>query len=227
MGIDFGTTNSVVSIYHYDEDQVYTLKIDGYTVFPSVIQFENNATTGELERIFGLEAKESAIIYPESTVTSIKRKLESDEPIEICCENNTYSFLPEAIVAEILSYLKTQADEYIRDTLNIFGVFSGCVITVPANSTDKQKRKMKKAAVMAGFDDESVFLRLEPAAAAIQYATTSNENKKVLVYDFGGGTFDACILDISQGDTEDEPNISIVSTYGDNYLGGMILTNWW
>ncbi len=220
MGIDFGTTNSVVSIYHYDEDEVHTLKIDGYTVFPSVIQFEKNAVTGELDRIFGLEAKESAVIYPESTVTSIKRKLESDEPIEIYCDKDRYSFLPETIVAEILGYLKSQADEYIRDTLNIFGVFSGCVITVPANSTDKQKRKMKKAAVMAGFDEDNVYLRLEPAAAAIQYATTSSKSKKVLVYDFGGGTFDACVLDIRQEEAEDEPNISILSTYGDNYLGG-------
>ena len=220
MGIDFGTTNSVVSIYHYDQNEVYTLKIDGYTVFPSAVQFEKDPITENLNRVFGLEARESAVIYPESTITSIKRKLESDEPIEIRCEEESYSFLPEAIVAEILAYLKSQADEYIRDVLNIFGVFSGCVITVPANSTDKQKRKMKKAAVLAGFDEESVYLRLEPAAAAIQYAMTSKESKKVLVYDFGGGTFDACVLDIEYIKEENEPNISIVSTYGDNYLGG-------
>ncbi len=79
---------------------------------------------------------------------------------------------------------------------------------------------MKKAAVMAGFDEDNVYLRLEPAAAAIQYATTFSKNKKVLVYDFGGGTFDACVLDIRQEEAEDEPNISILSTYGDNYLGG-------
>lgn len=220
MGIDFGTTNSVVSIYQYDQNEVHTLKIDGYTVFPSAVQFETDSVTGELNRIFGLEAKESAVIYPESTITSIKRRLESDEPIEITSNEERFSFLPEAIVAEILAHLKNQADEYIRDVLNIFGAFSGCVITVPANSTDKQKRKMKKAAVMAGFDEEKVYLRLEPAAAAIQYAISSQESKKVLVYDFGGGTFDACVLNIEHMEDLSEPNISIVSTYGDNYLGG-------
>ncbi len=77
---------------------------------------------------------------------------------------------------------------------------------------------MKKAASMAGFIDEHVYLRLEPAAAAIGYAARINEDKKVLVYDFGGGTFDACLLEIKK--REEEPEISILSTFGDNYLGG-------
>jgi len=218
LGIDFGTTNSVVSIYHYDTNEVHTLKIDGYTIFPSVIQFEENVDTGELSRIFGIEAKEAAIIYPESTIISIKRQLESDEPIVIKVENKEYTFETETIVSEILAHLKEQADIYIREQLNIVGTFSGCVITVPANSTDKQKRKMKKAAIMAGFSEENIYLRLEPAAAAIAYAANVNEDKKVLVYDFGGGTFDACLLEIKK--MNEEPEISIASTYGDNYLGG-------
>lgn len=218
LGIDFGTTNSVVSIYHYDTDDVYTLKVDGYTIFPSVIQFEKNHDTGELDRIFGIEAKEAAIIFPESTVDSVKRQLETDEQIEIVVEDETYTFETETVVAELLAHLKEQADIYIREELNIAGTFSGCVITVPANSTDKQKRKMKKAAYLAGFNEENIYLRLEPAAAAIAYATQVNENKKVMVYDFGGGTFDACLLEIKK--QEDEPEISILGTYGDNYLGG-------
>jgi len=217
LGIDFGTTNSVVSIFHYDQNAVYTLKIDGYTVFPTVIQFELNEEH-TLSRIFGIEAKEAEIIYPESTITSIKRRLESDEPIIIKLEELEYTFEAEAIVAEILSHLKQQADIYIREELGIAGTFSGCVITVPANSTDKQKRKMKKAACLAGFLEEHIYLRLEPAAAAITYAAGINENKKVLVYDFGGGTFDACVLQITKG--EQEPELNIVSTFGDNFLGG-------
>ena len=77
----------------------------------------------------------------------------------------------------------------------------------------------KEAAILAGFDENSVYLRLEPAAAAISYAVNERKDKKVLVYDFGGGTFDACILEIKL-DENDEPNISILSTYGDNNLGG-------
>lgn len=218
LGIDFGTTNSVVSIYHYDTNEIYTLKIDGYTVFPSVIQFELNED-GTLSRIFGIEAKEAEIIYPESTISSVKRYLESDDPMKIQIEGHTYTFEVEAIVSELLAYLKDQADLYIREELNISGTFSGCVITVPANSTDKQKRKMKKAAVMAGFSENNIYLRLEPAAAAITYATVINEDKKVLVYDFGGGTFDACVLEIRQAE-EEEPELKILSTFGDNYLGG-------
>ncbi len=218
LGIDFGTTNSVVSIFHYDTNEVHTLKIDGYTVFPSVIQFEKDYETGDIVRIFGIEAKEAAIIFPESTVTSIKRQLEIDEPLVIKVDGEEFTFDSETIVSEILAHLKEQADIYIREELNIVGTFSGCVITVPANSTDKQKRKMKKAAVMAGFLEENVYLRLEPAAAAINYAAHVNENKKVLVYDFGGGTFDACLLEVKK--QENEPEISILSTFGDNYLGG-------
>lgn len=216
LGIDFGTTNSVVSIYHYDTNEVHTLKIDGYTVFPSVVQFDKEED--ELIRVFGIEAREAAIIYPESTVSSVKRQLEIDEPLVIKVMDDELTFEAETIVSELLAHLKEQADIYIREELNIVGTFSGCVITVPANSTDKQKRKMKKAAVMAGFLEDNVYLRLEPAAAAINYATTINEDKKVLVYDFGGGTFDACLLEVIK--QEEEPEISILSTFGDNYLGG-------
>lgn len=219
LGIDFGTTNSVVSIYHYDQDEVYTLPIDGSNIFPSVIQFEKLEGEDQLGRVFGIQAKEAAVIFPESTVLSVKRLLDREETVKISIEGNTYEFKPEQVVAEILMHLKEQADAYIRDVLKISGSFTGCVITVPANSTDKQKRRTKEAAVMSGFQEDSVYLRLEPAAAAIAYANGVQENKKVLIYDFGGGTFDACILQVNTI-TEDEPEISILSTYGDNYLGG-------
>lgn len=219
LGIDFGTTNSVVSIYHYDQDEIYTVPIDGSNIFPSVIQFENGESKGHLNRVFGVQAKEAAVIYPESTVMSVKRLLDRDETVKVTVDEENYEFKPEQIVAEILMYLKEQADHYIREELKVSGTFSGCVITVPANSTDKQKRHTKAAAVMAGFQEEHVFLRLEPAAAAMTYANDIHDNKKVLIYDFGGGTFDACILQMN-ATTEVEPEISILSTYGDNYLGG-------
>lgn len=220
LGIDFGTTNSVVSIYNFKEGEVRTIPIDGSNVFPTAIQFEEDPEDEyKLCRIFGIQAKEAAIIYPESTVLSIKRLLGSDKKVTVVVNEKDYTFKPEQICGEILSYLKQKADEYVQEELSLFVEFSGCVITVPANSTDKQRKMTKQAAILAGFDEDSIYLRLEPAAAAISYAVNETRDKKVLIYDFGGGTFDACILDIEVKDTG-EPNISILSTYGDNNLGG-------
>ncbi len=220
LGIDFGTTNSVVSIYNFKDGEVQTIPIDGSNIFPTAIQFETDPEDSQkLSRIFGVQAKEAAIIYPQSTVMSIKRCLGSEEKIKIQVDEQEHSFTPEQIAGEIIGYLKQKADEYAQEELNLSGEFSGCVITVPANSTDKQKKMTKQAAVLAGFDEDNVYLRLEPAAAAISYAVDETKDKTVLVYDFGGGTFDACILKIKV-DESNEPNISILSTYGDNNLGG-------
>jgi len=220
LGIDFGTTNSVVSLYNFKDGAAQTIPIDGSNIFPTAIQFETDPEDeNKLARIFGVQAKEAAIIYPQSTVLSVKRLLGSEEKINVVVDDKEFAFTPEQIAGEILGYLKQKADEYAQDELNIAGVFSGCVITVPANSTDKQKRMTKEAALLAGFDEESIYLRLEPAAAAISYAVNEANDKKVLVYDFGGGTFDACILQVCS-DAENEPGISILSTYGNNDLGG-------
>ncbi|MCL2753235.1 MAG: Hsp70 family protein [Defluviitaleaceae bacterium] len=219
LGIDFGTTNSVVSIYNYKDGVAQTIPLDGSNIFPTAVQFETDPEDeNKLSRIFGVQAKEAAVIYPLSTILSIKRYLGQEEKIPVVVDDKEFAFAPEQIAAEILGYLKQRADQYAQDELNIDGEFSGCVITVPANSTDKQKAMTKQAAILAGFDPDSVYLRLEPAAAAITYAVNETKDKTVLVYDFGGGTFDAAILKIENND--DEPNISIVSTFGDNDLGG-------
>ncbi|MDR1530942.1 MAG: Hsp70 family protein [Clostridiales bacterium] len=220
LGIDFGTTNSVVSIYNFSAGEAQTIPIDGSNIFPTGVQFESDSDTpGKLARVFGTQAKEAAVIYPQSTVLSIKRWLHGTDKVTISVDDSEYTFAPEQIAGEILGYLKQKADEYVQEELNMAGEFTGCVITVPANSTDRQKKMTKQAAVLAGFDESSVFLRLEPAAAAISYAVNESSDKKVLVYDFGGGTFDACVLQIKALETG-EPEISILSTYGDNDLGG-------
>lgn len=220
LGIDFGTTNSVVSIFDFKDGEVQTIPIDGSNIFPTAIQFETDIEDeNKLSKIFGVQAKEAAMIYPQSTILSIKRFLGTDEDVVINVDDKEFTFKPQQVAGEIMGYLKRMADEYAREKLNISGEFSGCVITVPANSTDKQKKMTKEAAILAGFDEDSVYLRLEPAAAAISYAVNERKDKKVLVYDFGGGTFDACILEIKL-DENQEPNISILSTYGDNNLGG-------
>ena len=220
LGIDFGTTNSVVSIYNADTDEIQTIPIDGSNIFPTAIQFEPDPDDeSKLMRVFGVQAKEAAIIYPQSTVLSVKRLFGNKNKIAITVEGKEFSFTPEQIAGEILSYMKQRAEEYVQDELGVFTEFNGCVITVPANSTDKQKKVTKKAAVLAGFDEDSVYLRLEPAAASISYAIGETADKKVLIYDFGGGTFDACILEVCSSMVA-EPNITILSTYGDNDLGG-------
>jgi len=220
LGIDFGTTNSVVSIYNFQSGEAETIPIDGSNIFPTAIQFESDPEDeNKLSRIFGVQAKEAAIIYPLSTILSIKRYLGSDAKLTVNVDDKDYQFTPEQIAGEILGHLKQKADEYAQEEMGITGEFSGCVITVPANSTDKQKKMTKEAAILAGFDPESIYLRLEPAAAAISYAVNETSDKKVLVYDFGGGTFDACVLEVKIEEAG-EPTISIVSTYGDNNLGG-------
>lgn len=220
LGIDFGTTNTVVSVYDYDLGEVYTLPLEGQMVMPTVVQFEEDLTTeGKLSAIYGMEAKEGASIFPESTVMSIKRMLGKENPVQVKVGDKVYDFKPEAIVAQILSFVKTTATEWLKEEKYITGEFSGCVITVPANSTDKQKQRMRHAAMNAGFIEEHIYLRLEPAAAAVTYANMNEEDKKILVYDFGGGTFDACLLAMASKVGE-EPEISILSTYGDNLLGG-------
>ncbi len=218
LGIDFGTTNSVVSIYNYDGDEVFTVGFDGANILPSAVLFEKGEDD-KLNNIFGILAKEGAIIYPESTVLSVKRMIAAEQSVKVTVDKEQYEFKPEAIAALILRYIKEQADAFIREQLKASGEFSGCVITVPANSSDKHKKKMKEAAVIAGFQEESVFLRLEPSAAALTYAQNLDESRTVMVYDFGGGTFDACVLDIKCIEN-DEPVISILATNGDSYLGG-------
>ena len=220
LGIDFGTTNSVVSIYDFKAGEAQTIPIDGSNIFPTAVQFETDPDDeSKLSRVFGVQAREAVIIYPQSTVLSIKRFLGSDDKVNIIVDEKEYNFSPQEIAGEIIGHLKQKADEYAQEELGISGEFSGCVITVPANSTDKQKKMTKEAAILAGFDEDNVYLRLEPAASAISYAINETSDKKVLVYDFGGGTFDACVLDIKI-EEEGEPTISIISTYGDNDLGG-------
>lgn len=220
LGIDFGTTNTVVSVFDYDQGDVYTLPLDGQMIMPTVVQFEeDHEQPGKLNTIYGIEAKEAAVIFPESTVMSIKRVLGKDNPITVMVGGSHYDFKPVDIVAQLLGHIKKMAGVYLQEEQFITGEFSGCVMTVPANSTDKQKHRMLQAAIGAGFIEEHIYLRLEPAAAAITYAKTAPKDSKVLVYDFGGGTFDACLLKLSAM-AEEEPEISIMSTYGDNYLGG-------
>jgi molecular chaperone DnaK len=222
LGIDFGTTNSVMSLYDYDTNMIETIPIEGNALFPTVIQFEvDDDDETKLSKIYGVSALEAAIIYPESTILGVKRLLGQEKTIEVRVRGQRYEFKVEDVVAELFAYLKEQADQYLLEEKRVTNGISGCVITVPANSTDRQKRQTKEAAIKAGFDSDKVYLRLEPAAAALAYVKDNVKDKRLLVYDFGGGTFDACVLQVSsQDETDAEPELRLLSTYGDNHLGG-------
>ncbi|MCL1924309.1 MAG: Hsp70 family protein [Defluviitaleaceae bacterium] len=217
LGIDFGTTNSVVSFFY--EGKPHIIQIDGNNITPSVVQFEEDEKDKtKLSKTFGNLAKDAAVIYPESTVLSVKRYLGTGKKIKIMIGEKETLLTPEQIAGEILAYLKQSAEDYAQDELGLSINFSGAVITVPANSTDKQKNMTRAAAILAGFDEEKLHIRLEPVAAAINYAVNETGNKNVLIYDFGGGTFDSCVLSIENKNSI--PEIAVKAAFGDNDLGG-------
>lgn len=205
LGIDLGTTNSVATIYKDKEDTVEIVKIDGTDeVLPSVVTFPLN---NDEDVIVGSEAKEGAIIYPESTVISIKRIIGTDEKIEL----NGNSKTPEQVSAEILKKLKNSAEKQAGE------IFDEVVITHPAYFNDRQIFATKQAGLLAGF--KNVYLLSEPLAAAIEYGYKQGYAQTLLVYDFGGGTFDACVLKVSI-DENGEEIFQELSDVGDMNLGG-------
>lgn len=196
VGIDLGTTNSVIAVMEGGE-AVVIANAEGERTTPSVVGFSK---TGE--RLVGRVAKRQAITNPERTVTSIKRKMGTDYKVTI--EGKTYS--PQEISAMILQKLKTDAEAYLGEKI------MQAVITVPAYFTDAQRQATKDAGKIAGME----VLRIinEPTAAALAYGLDKEENQTIMVFDLGGGTFDVSILDIGDGTFE------VKATSGNNRLGG-------
>ena len=196
VGIDFGTTNSVVAVKEGD-NVVVIPNAEGNRLTPSVVAF-----TKDGERLVGQLAKRQAVINPERTVLSIKRKMGSDYKVKI----DEREYTPQEIAAMILQKLKNDAEDYLGEEIK------QAVITVPAYFTDAQRQATKDAGKIAGLD----VLRIinEPTAACLAYGTEKGGEFKVLVFDLGGGTFDVSILDIGEGVYE------VMATSGDNHLGG-------
>ena len=202
LGIDLGTTNSVAVIYQDKNDIVEVVKIDGVDeVLPSVVCY------GEEGVIVGSEAKAGAIIYPEQTVLSIKRYMGNTDPISVGKEQK----MPEEISGEILKKLKKAAETQAGES------FDEVVITHPAYFNDRQIYATKRAGELAGF--KNVYLLSEPLAAAIEYGYRQGYAQTLLVYDLGGGTFDACVLKVSQ-DEDGQEVFQELSDVGDMDLGG-------
>jgi len=220
VGIDLGTTNSVVAVMEGGEPVVISTA-EGSRTCPSVVAFKQNG-----ERLVGVTAKRQAVVNPENTISSIKRfmghKLSEvkDEATKISYKVKSgkndvalayvpaldKDFTPEEISAMILQKLKTDAEAYLGDTVD------QAVITVPAYFNDSQRTATKNAGEIAGLK----VLRIinEPTAASLAYGLDKKANETILVFDLGGGTFDVSILDVGEGVFE------VKSTAGDSHLGG-------
>jgi molecular chaperone DnaK len=198
LGIDLGTTNSVVSYMQADGKVKVIPNPEGTMTTPSVVAFKPSG-----EEIVGNAAKRQAITNPD-TVSSIKRLIGTNEKVHINCLNK--DFTPQEISAKILSYMKNYAEK------NIGQKIEKAVITVPAYFNDAQRQATKDAGQIAGL--EVVRIINEPTAAALAYGLDTNKNETILVFDLGGGTLDVSILEIGDG------AFQVVSTSGDNRLGG-------
>ena len=220
VGIDLGTTNSVVAVLEGGEPVVITTA-EGSRLLPSVVAF---AKTGE--RLVGQTAKRQAVVNPENTVFSIKRFMgrrysevaqerqrvpyqvaegpSGDARVRIPQTGQTYT--PQEISAMILQKLKKDAEAYLGEPV------TQAVITVPAYFNDSQRQATKDAGKVAGLD----VLRIinEPTASALAYGLDKKKDETILVFDLGGGTFDVSVLEVGEG------VIEVKATNGDTHLGG-------
>lgn len=195
VGIDLGTTNSVVAVLEGGEPSVIA-NAEGNRTTPSIVAFKSE------EVLVGELAKRQAITNPDNTVRSIKRHIGTNWKETF--EGKEYT--PQEISARILQKLKRDAEAYLGDDV------TEAVITVPAYFNDAERQATKEAGQIAGLN----VLRIinEPTAASLAYGLENNEDQKILVFDLGGGTFDVSILEISEGVFE------VKSTSGDSKLGG-------
>ncbi len=222
IGIDLGTTNSVVAVMEGGEPQVIT-NAEGGRITPSVVAFAKSG-----ERLVGQVAKRQAITNPENTIFSIKRfmgrRFDDPEvqrskglvPYEVAKDPksdgmvvqlaNDKNFSPPEISAMILQKLRSDAEAYLGEKV------TEAVITVPAYFDDTQRQATKDAGRIAGLDVKRIVN--EPTASALAYGLDKEKDEKIAVYDLGGGTFDISILELSEGVFE------VRSTNGDTHLGG-------
>ncbi|MDO9398199.1 MAG: molecular chaperone DnaK [Herbiconiux sp.] len=201
VGIDLGTTNSVVAVLEGGEPTVIA-NAEGFRTTPSVVAF-----TKDGEVLVGETAKRQAVTNVDRTISSVKRHIGTDWTTEI----DGKKYTPQEISARILAKLKRDAESYLGDTV------TDAVITVPAYFNDSERQATKEAGEIAGLN----VLRIinEPTAAALAYGLDKGkEDELILVFDLGGGTFDVSLLEVGKDD--DFSTIQVRSTSGDNRLGG-------
>ena len=196
VGIDLGTTNSVVAVVEGQEATVITLS-DGSRLCPSVVGFNKSG-----ERLVGQLAKRQALAHPDRTIRSIKRSMGTDHRVKI----DEHEYAPQEVAAMILQKVKADAEAYLGEKVY------KAVVTVPAYFSDAQRQATKDAGTIAGL--EVVRIINEPTAAALAYGIARSDVQNVLVWDLGGGTFDVSLLDMGDGLFE------VKATCGDTKLGG-------
>jgi len=197
VGIDLGTTNSVVSVLEGGEPRVIE-NAEGSRTTPSIVAFAKNG-----EVLVGEVAKRQAVTNPDRTIRSVKREMGTAWTVDI----DGKKYTPQEISARVLMKLKRDAEAYLGETI------TDAVITVPAYFNDAQRQATKEAGEIAGFN----VLRIinEPTAAALAYGLDKGSKEQtVLVFDLGGGTFDVSLLELAEG------VIEVKATSGDNHLGG-------
>ncbi|MEV4567447.1 molecular chaperone DnaK [Nonomuraea sp. NPDC049419] len=200
VGIDLGTTNSVVSILEGGEPTVIA-NAQGSRTTPSVVAFAKNG-----EVLVGEVAKRQAVTNVDRTIRSVKREMGTNWSQEI----DGKKFSPQQISAFVLQKLKQDAEAYLGEKI------TDAVITVPAYFNDAQRQATKEAGTIAGLN----VLRIinEPTAAALAYGLDKEQDQTILVFDLGGGTFDVSLLDVGQEDGHGF--VEVKATSGDNHLGG-------
>ncbi|GAA4123399.1 molecular chaperone DnaK [Nocardioides fonticola] len=196
VGIDLGTTNSVVSVLEGGEPTVIA-NAEGARTTPSVVAFAKNG-----EVLVGEVAKRQAVTNVDRTIRSVKRHMGTDWKVKI----DDKDFTPQQISAFVLQKLKRDAEAYLGEPV------TDAVITVPAYFSDAQRQATKEAGEIAGLNVSRIVN--EPTAAALAYGLDKGEDQLILVYDLGGGTFDVSLLEIGEGVVE------VKATSGDNHLGG-------
>jgi len=218
IGIDLGTTNSVVAVMEGDKPVIISNEEGGRTT-PSVIAFNDKG-----ERLVGQVAKRQRVTNPENTIYSVKRfmgrrfkevseeikqvpfKVTQDQNGDVRIEAKGKKYAPPELSAMILRKLKKSAEDYLGEKIE------KAVITVPAYFNDSQRKATKDAAKIAGLEAQRIIN--EPTAAALAYGLDKKNDQTIAVYDFGGGTFDISILEVGEGIVE------VKSTNGDTHLGG-------
>jgi len=196
VGIDLGTTNSVVSVLEGGEPTVIA-NAEGARTTPSVVAFSKSG-----EVLVGEVAKRQAVTNVDRTIRSVKRHMGTDWTVQI----DDKTFTPQQISAFVLQKLKRDAEAYLGEPV------TDAVITVPAYFSDAQRQATKEAGEIAGLNVSRIVN--EPTAAALAYGLDKGDDQTILVFDLGGGTFDVSLLEIGEGVVE------VKATSGDNHLGG-------